>query len=160
MYSYAREQPLYRPQLDQKRIIPGLAPYSQNRLGSQGLPRAHPLNFHIGSACGLGKPGGSGNLISLKLSLELPGIVVFGSGGGTVGRGGLMSKNRGGTIRVAGAGGVTGAGVTVRTDCRATLPSSGTLVATLGSLYSSGATRTTRGSANAFREVATAPPFY
>ena len=77
-----------------------------------------------------------------------------------MGRGGLRSKNRGGTIRAAGAGGVTGAGVTVRNDCRTTLPSSGTLVATLGSLYSSGTTRTTRGSANAFREVATASPFY
>ena len=158
MYSYAREQPLYRPQLDQKRIIPGLVPYSQNHLGLQGLSRAHPLNFHIGSARGLGKPGGSGNLISLKLSLELPGIVVFGSGGGIVGRGGLMSKNRGGTIRVAGAVVATGAGVTVRTDCRVTLPSSGTRVATLGSLYSSGATRATRGSAKLFREVGTAPP--
>jgi len=114
----------------------------------------------VGILSGLGQPGGRGNLTSVKVSPPGTGVVESGRGSGTVGRGGLMSKNRGGTIRVAGAGGVTEAGVTVRTDCRVTLPSSGTRVATLGSLYSSGATRTTRGSANAFREVATAPPFY
>jgi hypothetical protein len=112
----------------------------------------------VGILSGLGQPGGRGNLTSVKSSPPGTGVVESGRGSGTVGRGGRNNRNSGGTIRVAVAGGGTGAGATVRTDCRATLPSSGTRVATLGSLYSSGATRTTRGSAKLFREVGTAPP--
>jgi hypothetical protein len=81
--------------------------------------------------------------------------LVSGRGIGFVGLGRWRKISGSGTIFAAGlAAGIVFAGwIICGNFCRKTLPSRGTLVATPGRRYSSGAIRTTLGSARAFNEV-------